>query len=72
MANPKYLDQAIQLATNALMYQQFLTPRQKRRFRRFIQDCQANKQITDKQIKSILRHSIKAHHNLTHKVSGPV
>jgi hypothetical protein len=71
MANPKYLDQAIQMANNALMSQQFLTPRQKRRFRRFIQDCKTGHEISDKQIKSILRHSIKAHHNLTHKVSGP-
>jgi len=71
MANSKYLDQAIQMANNALMSQQFLTPRQKRRFRRFIQDCEAGHEISDKQIKSILRHSIKAHNYLTLKVSGP-
>ena len=72
MANPQYLNQAIQMCNNALRHQQFLTPRQKRTFRRFIQEAESGIEITDKQMKRILRHIHKAHISLTHKVGGPV
>ena len=72
MAHQKYLNQALQLATMALQYAESLTPRQRRTFRRFLRDSTLGHQINQKQISRVLRHCIKAHHQLTPKVSGPV
>ena len=72
MATQKYFNQAIQLATMALQYAESLTPRQRRTFRRFLRDSNLGNQINQKQISRVLRHCIKAHHQLTPKVSGPV
>ena len=55
MAIQEYIEQSVQMCSNALRHPQFLTPRQKQTFRRFIQDVVAGKDITDKQLKSILR-----------------
>ena len=72
MATPKYLEQTLQICSNALMQPQFLTPRQKRTFRRFIQDVQAGNEITDKHIGKVIRQALKLQMSLTHKVGGPV
>ena len=72
MANPGYLEQTLHICSNALKQPQFLTPRQKRTFRRFIQDVQAGNSITDKHIGKVIRQAIKLQNSLTQKVGGPV
>ena len=72
MAKLKYLPQAVQMCTNALKMSDHLTPRQKRTFKRFLQDYNNQTAITDKQIRKVLRRSRQLQNSLTQKVGGPV